>query len=70
MLFFVRVDRMKPAPKNPSEDQDSLLSFVENDGDRDVMEGLEGPGNTEKLLDADFFNKFDDDFDEDDMAIP
>eukprot|EP00877_Chromochloris_zofingiensis_P012520 jgi/Chrzof1/7521/Cz02g26240.t1 len=50
------------------DDPDSL--FPDTDGEREILEGLEGTSVQEKLIDGDFFNRFDDDFDEDDMALP
>lgn len=52
----------------PQEDLDMLsLAF---DEERDWPEqGLEGPQVQEKLMDADFFNAFDDDFDEEDILL-
>lgn len=48
-------------------DEDSVLAFDDND----AMDMYEGPGTQqqEKLLDADFFNAFPDDFDESDMDL-
>ena len=43
--------------------------FLDLDADRELMEGIEGPNVSEKKVDKNFYNKFDDDFDEDDMAI-
>lgn len=43
--------------------------FLDLDGERDMMEGLDGPQVHEKKVDQDFVNKFDDDFDESDMKI-
>jgi len=43
--------------------------FLDLDGDREMMEGLDGPQITEKKVDQDFLNKFDDDYDESDMRI-
>lgn len=45
-------------------DPDTLLNYIEGDADRDLEGSYEGGGPQEKLLDADFFNRFDDDFDE------
>lgn len=44
-------------------------SFLDLDADRELMEGIEGPHVSEKKVDPKFYNKFDDDFDEDDMKI-
>lgn len=44
-------------------------AFLDLDADREMMEGIEGPHATEKKVDQFFFNKFDDDYDEDDMAL-
>lgn len=41
-----------------------------DDGERELLEGIEGTSVQEKLVDSDFFNRFEDDFDEDDMALP
>eukprot|EP00741_Cyanophora_paradoxa_P024810 tig00000310_g23952.t1 len=42
-------------------------SYMDGDGDDAVMmESMEGP--QEKLIDQDFFNKFDDDFDDEDLS--
>lgn len=54
-------------------DEDSALGGFE-DYDSSAMDGgmFDGPGGApqqEKLLDADFFNAFPDDFDESDMAL-
>jgi hypothetical protein len=49
-------------------EQEALM--VETDGERELLEGLEGTTVQEKHVDADFFNSFEDDFDEDDMALP
>lgn len=56
------------AAMKPQEDLDMLsLAF---DEERDWPEqGLEGPQVQEKLMDADFFNAFDDDFDEEDILL-
>ena len=43
--------------------------FLDLDADREMMEGLDGPQITEKKVDQDFLNKFDDDYDESDMRI-
>ena len=53
-------------PSNKEEDD----SAFDADFDKDSMDVLEGPGPMqEKLLDADFFNAFADDFDETDMEL-
>ena len=44
-------------------------SFLDLDTDRELMEGIEGSHVSEKKVDVKFYNKFDDDFDEDDMNI-
>ena len=44
-------------------------SFLDLDTDRELMEGIEGPHVSEKKVDQNFINKFDDDFDEDDMKL-
>ena len=44
-------------------------AFLDLDQDREMMEGLESPNVSEKKVDQNFFNKFDDDFDEDDMKL-
>jgi hypothetical protein len=59
---------MKPLPTLP-------LGAVDDSGygdldERELLEGFEGTSVHEKLVDADFFNRFEDDFDEDDMALP
>lgn len=59
---------MKTLPSKPLEDQDSF-SWGDTDGEREVLEGLEGASVQEKLVDADFFNQFDDFFDESDMLL-
>lgn len=41
-----------------------------DDGERELLEGMEGTSVQEKMVDADFYNRFEDDFDEDDMALP
>jgi hypothetical protein len=41
-----------------------------DDGERELLEGIEGASVQEKLVDSEFFNRFEDDFDEDDMALP
>lgn len=51
----------------PSEDPESLLSF--EDVEREGVDVFEGNPSQERLLDADFFNRFEDDFDEDDMKL-
>jgi hypothetical protein len=62
---------MKPVPL-PSQ----LGGSADEDGgygdpaERELLEDLEGTSVHEKLADADFFNRFDDDFDEDDMELP
>ena len=43
--------------------------FLDLDTDRELMEGIEGPHVSEKKVDQNFKNKFDDDFDEDDMKV-
>lgn len=49
---------------------DDADSAFDADFDKDSMDVLEGPGPIqEKLLDADFFNAFPDDFDETDMEL-
>jgi hypothetical protein len=61
---------MKPLPVLPqvgSADDDG--AFGEAD-ERELLEGFEGTSVHEKLVDADFFNRFEDDFDEEDMALP
>ncbi|KXZ51507.1 hypothetical protein GPECTOR_12g470 [Gonium pectorale] len=51
--------------KVQQQDDDSVADF----DDADAV--FEGPGPyQEKLLDADFFNQFPDDFDESDMEMP
>jgi hypothetical protein len=62
---------MKPLPALPQ------LGSADDDGgaygdldERELLEGFEGTSVHEKLVDADFFNRFEDDFDEDDMALP
>ncbi|KAL3132960.1 hypothetical protein ABBQ38_006872 [Trebouxia sp. C0009 RCD-2024] len=44
-------------------------SFLDLETDRELMEGVEGPNVSERKVDQNFNNKFDDDFDEDDMTI-
>lgn len=44
-------------------------SFLDLDTDRELMEGVEGPHVSEKKVDQSFNDKFDDDFDENDMKI-
>ena len=44
-------------------------AFLDLDTDRELMEGVEAPHASEKKVDQNFRNKFDDDFDEDDMKI-
>lgn len=53
-------------------DRDGGLSFLDLDVDRDLLGDSLEPGAPpqEKLMDADFFNKFEDDVDESDMALP
>ncbi len=56
------------------EDNEMMVSFGSmeyNELDRDGygQEGPEGARQQEKLVDADFFNKFTDVFDEDDMEL-
>jgi hypothetical protein len=63
---------MKP-PRSSSQQMDDdggMFSFdVDiNDMERDAFQE-EGGRQQEKLVDSDFFNKFADDFDEDDMAL-
>lgn len=41
-----------------------------DEGDRELLEGMDGATVQEKMVDADFFNRFEDDFDEDDMTLP
>lgn len=60
---------MKPLPVLPqigSADDDGA-AFGDVD-ERELLEGFEGTSVHEKLADADFFNRFNDDFDEDDMG--
>lgn len=44
-------------------------AFLDLDADRELMDGIEGPNVAERKVDQDFNNKFDDDFDEDDMKL-
>jgi hypothetical protein len=46
-------------------DESDFFDFEEREG----AEVVEGSTSQEKLQDADFFNKFDDDFDETDMKL-
>lgn len=61
---------------NPSVDDatDAGNASFDDDAAVDVMDGPGGPPHQsqahEKLLDADFFNAFPDDFDVDDMNLP
>lgn len=61
---------MKPLPPLPQlggGDEDGYGDLLEGE----LLEGFEGNMSVhEKLVDADFFNGFPDDFDEDDMALP
>jgi len=65
---------MKPPPGASRSYLDELREqealMVETDGERELLEGLEGTTVQEKLVDAEFFNRFEDDFDEDDMSLP
>lgn len=45
------------------------VGFLDLDADRELMEGIEGPHAAEKKVDQNFFNKFEDDFDEEDMQM-
>jgi hypothetical protein len=47
-----------------------MLQYEHMMGEKELSEGLEGTSVQEKLVDADFYNAFEDDFDEDDMALP
>jgi hypothetical protein len=58
---------MKPLPGALPDTSDYMLY---DESERDLLEGIEGTSVQEKLVDADFFNRFEDDFDEDDMALP
>ena len=44
-------------------------NFLDLEADRELMERIEGPHVAEKKVDQNFNNKFDDDFDEDDMKL-
>ena len=44
-------------------------AFVDLDADREMMEGIEASHVTEKKVDQNFYNKFEDDFDENDMKL-
>lgn len=58
----------KGSQSKQTEDVDSVLADFD---DRDADAGFDGPGPyQEKMLDADFFNAFPDDFDESDMEVP
>jgi hypothetical protein len=56
----LRGGRERPAVDDP----DNAQGFDEETG----VEFHEGPMQQEKLADADFFNAFEDDFDEEDMS--
>jgi len=58
---------MKPLPVLPLGAEDDGAYDAE---ERELLESFEGSSVHEKLVDADFFNRFEDDFDEDDMALP
>ena len=53
-----------PASSLIGRDDDGFLDL---ETDRELMEGVEGPHSSEKKVDQNFINNFDDDFDEDDM---
>lgn len=70
---------MKPLPSSSSgprfvdmeaAENLEMLQYEHMMGEKELSEGLEGTSVQEKLVDADFYNAFEDDFDEDDMALP
>ena len=61
-----RLKLEKPIPRASVR----LAAAVLAGGSPTLLEGLEGTTVQEKLTDSDFFNNFEDDFDEDDMALP
>ena len=62
---------MKPLPPLPQLGAGAADDDAYGELEGELLEGFEGNMSVhEKLADADFFNRFDDDFDEDDMALP
>ena len=62
---------MKPLPPLPQLGGGSDDGGAYGDVDEhELLEGFEGTSVQEKLADADFFNRFEDDFDESDMELP
>lgn len=57
---------MKPIPSYNVSQED----FLFDEDSRELLEGMEGASVQEKLVDQDFFNRFEDDFDEDDITLP
>ena len=55
---------MKPLPAAAAD------FMMYDEGERELLEGMDGATVQEKMVDAEFFNRFEDDFDEDYMALP
>ncbi|KAK9839661.1 hypothetical protein WJX81_004336 [Elliptochloris bilobata] len=69
-FMFTRPRNVQPGPSPEVEDAgETLLSFYDLDVDRDfeATEASVGQQAPRVKVDADFFNRFPDDFDEDDM---